>query len=197
MKTRIIAAVVLLPLLLILLLVLPTVCTAVVAGLVCALAAYELLWGTGMVRLVRLVAYSAVMAFLIAIWCQLGMSYTAAFLGILIYTALMFGELLGAKGELPFEKLAVCFIGALLIPLMLSALVRILGREEGRIFVLLPFLLAFTSDSGAYFAGRFFGKHKLAPVISPNKTIEGVAGGVLGAIVGMLVYCIILDMFFH
>lgn len=197
MKTRIVVAAVLIPLLLIVILALPTVCTAVLVGLMCALAAYELLWGTGLVKLVRLVAYTAVMAFLTALWCHFGMSYTAAVLGILVYTALMFAELLGAKGQLPFEKLAVCFVGALLIPLLLSALVRILGQEEGRFFILLPFLLAFTSDSGAYFAGKFLGKHKLAPVISPNKTVEGVAGGVAGAIAGMLIYCVVLDLCFR
>ena len=197
MKTRIIVAVVLIPLLLIILLALPTVFTAVLVGAMCALAAYELLWGTGLVRLIRPVIYSAVMAFGAALWCHFGMSYTAAVLGILIYTALMFAELLAAKGQLPFEKISVCFVASFLIPLLLSALVRILGWDEGRFYVLLPFLLAFTSDSGAYFAGRFLGKHKLAPVISPNKTVEGVAGGIAGAIVGMLIYCVVLDLFFR
>ena len=56
--------------------------------------------------------------------------------------------------------------------------------------------MAFLSDSGAYFAGRFFGRHKLAPVISPNKTIEGVVGGVFGATVGMVLYALVLDIFF-
>ncbi len=197
MKTRIIVAAVLLPLLLIVLLALPAVCTAVLVGLMCAVAAYELLWGTGLVRLIRLVTYSAVMAFCTALWCYFGMSYPAAVLGILIYTAVMLAEVLAAKGQLPFEMVAVCFYGALLIPLLLSALVRIITLEEGRFFVLLPFLLAFTSDSGAYFAGKFLGKHKLAPVISPNKTVEGVAGGVAGAIVGMLIYCLVLDLGFR
>lgn len=197
MKTRIIVAAVLLPLLLIIVLALPTIFTAVLVGLMCAVAAYELLWGTGLVRLVRLVIYTAVMAFLTALWCHFGMSYAAAVLGILIYTAVMFAELLAARGELPFEKVAVCFVGALLVPLLLTALIRILGHEEGRFFVLLPFLLAFMSDSGAYFAGRFLGKHKLAPVISPNKTVEGVIGGVAGAVVGMLIYCVILDLAFR
>jgi len=197
MKTRIIVAVVLLPLLLICLLALPKICTAVLVGLMCAVAAYELLWGTGLVKLVRLVAYTAVMAFLTALWCHYGKSYGAAVLGTLIFAAALFGEMLAAKGELPFEKVAVCFAGGVIIPVLLTALVRIMSGEMGRFFVLLPFLLAFTSDSGAYFAGRFLGKHKLAPVISPNKTVEGVAGGVIGAIVGMLIYCLVLDLFFR
>ena len=57
-------------------------------------------------------------------------------------------------------------------------------------------MLAFLSDTGAYFAGYFFGKHKLAPVISPKKTIEGVVGGVLGAMVGMVIYCLVMQLFF-
>ena len=66
----------------------------------------------------------------------------------------------------------------------------------GRFMILVPFVVAFLSDAGAYFVGLRFGKHKLAPVVSPHKTIEGVIGGVASAVIGMVLYALILDLAF-
>lgn len=57
--------------------------------------------------------------------------------------------------------------------------------------VLWVFVIAWITDSGAYFAGVFFGKHKLVPHISPKKTVEGAIGGILAAVVAGIVYYII------
>lgn len=196
MKTRIIAAVALLPLLLIVVLVLPAVYTGVLFGLMAAIGAYELLWGTGLVKQPRLIAYTAAMAFLTALWSYFGPSYPTMLIGILVFAAALYGEMLVSQGKLPYEKLIVCLAGGLLIPFMLTALVRLRSSVNGRFLILIPFVLAFLSDTGAYFAGRAFGKHKLAPIISPNKTVEGVVGGVAGAIIGMVLYCLVLDLAF-
>lgn len=104
---------------------------------------------------------------------------------------------MASQMKLGFEKCAVCFVGGVLLPLLLGAIVRLHAMEQGRFYILIPFVLAFLSDTGAYFAGLKFGKHKLAPVISPKKTVEGVVGGVVGAIVGMLVYCLVLNLAFQ
>jgi len=56
--------------------------------------------------------------------------------------------------------------------------------EHGGAWVLLCMFYAFLSDTGAYFAGRTFGKHKLYPKLSPKKTIEGSIGGILTATAG-------------
>jgi phosphatidate cytidylyltransferase len=60
----------------------------------------------------------------------------------------------------------------------------------------IPFIMAFFSDTGAYFIGVFFGKHKMCPNISPKKSWEGFVGGIVVAILGMVVYCLIVDNFF-
>ncbi len=58
----------------------------------------------------------------------------------------------------------------------------------GLYFVMLGLGSAWGGDGAAYFAGRFLGKRKLAPIVSPNKTVEGAIGGVLGSVfVGVLV----------
>lgn len=197
MKTRIISAAVLLPIFLIMLLAMPTVVTAVVVGLALAVAAYELLYQTGLMRHPRLVIYSAVAAFAVSIWCWSGRDHAWSMIIVLAFFAACFGEMMASHIKLSFEKIAMCFVAGLVIPYLLCALVRILVLPRvGRYYIMIPLLMAFLPDTGAYFAGRAFGKHKLAPVISPKKTIEGVAGGVAACVLGMLVYGLILSVGF-
>ena len=70
-------------------------------------------------------------------------------------------------------------------------------QEQGRFLVLIPIMIPFIADAGAYFAGRFFGKRKLAPVLSPHKTIEGAIGGLAAGIISMLIYGIVMQFAFE
>ena len=68
-----------------------------------------------------------------------------------------------------------------LIPCALQTLVtlRSLSVHHGMFYVLIAVLAAWVADVGAFFAGTFFGKHKLCPEISPKKTVEGAIGGLV------------------
>ena len=59
-------------------------------------------------------------------------------------------------------------------------------RPHGRAWVLLAIALTFGNDTGAYFAGRALGRHKLYPTVSPAKTVEGAVGGLVAALLILL-----------
>lgn len=197
MKTRIIAAAVLVPVLFLIVLAAPESAAAFILGLLLAVAAYELLYRTGLVQRPRLVIYACAMAFAISMWSYFDAARAYFLLMLVVYFLLLFGEMMMDHVKVPVEMLGVCFIAGVIVPYMLSSLIRILTMNIGRYVILIPFVVAFTSDAGAYFTGLKFGKHKLAPVVSPNKTIEGVLGGVASAVVSMLVYAVILDWPLH
>ncbi len=197
MKTRIIAAAVLLPLLLVVLLALPVIFTALLLSAMCAVGAYELLWGTDLVKHPRLIAYSVLMAALVAIWCYFGSPYVWGLVGSLCLCFLLFGEMLISKAKLPFEKVMLCLAAGLLVPWLLTSVLRIRQMELGVYYILLPFTMAFMPDTGAYFVGIFFGKHKLAPTISPKKTVEGFLGGIAGGVLGVMLYGLVLSLIFR
>ena len=197
MKTRIIAAVALLPFLLAIVLFLPKIFTAILFGLMAAIGAYELLLNTGLVKHMRLVCYAAVMALFISLWGSVVTSYPAMLFAILAFFGVLFGELLLNHTQVRFQDLTITFVAGVILPYLLSAVVRIHSQNGGRCLILLPFVSAFLSDTGAYFAGCFLGKHKLAPVISPKKTVEGLIGGVITAILGVVIYCLILNASFE
>ena len=197
MKTRIITAVLLLPLLLLVVLAAPKIFTAILFAAMAAIAAYELLSGTGIVKHLRLCVYAMVSAFWIVLWNGLFISTVWLMLGFLLLWVAIFGEMMASEMRLGFDKAAACLTAGVILPILFGAVVRLHGSNHGRFYILIPFVLAFLSDTGAYFAGMKFGKRKLAPVISPKKTIEGVIGGVAGAIVGMIIYCVVLQLGFN
>ncbi len=196
MKKRVISAVVLLPILLLILLAAPKIVTALVLGAAMAVAAYELTYCTGLIRETRLVIYACVMAFAVSMWSFFDAVHAYGLLGLMVFTGILFGELMHNHVKTGFDKMCIAFVAGFLIPFLLSSLVRIHTMKFGRYVVLIPFIVAFSSDAGAYFAGRAFGKHKLAPVISPHKTLEGVAGGVAGAVVCMIIYGLLMQFVF-
>lgn len=193
MKTRVLAAMVFVPLLFVVFLFVPKLITAIFVGIMAAVASYELLHNTGVLRDKRVNCYASVFAFSISIWSFYGCPQIYGLLGVLVFYVLIFSEIMVSGLKIESKEILLCTFAALIVPYMLSALVRIVMMEQGRVYIFVPFLVAFLSDSGGYFAGITLGKHKLCPLISPKKTVEGFIGGVFAAIAGMIVFKLIVD----
>lgn len=204
MLVRILAAAVGLPLLLAVVLLLPPIGTAVLFALACMVAAYEMLWRTGILQHKRIVAYTALMAAAVVMWSWLRACavvseralWLSMLLGLFLFACLLFTELLAAHTELKFTALCVALFSGVVYPFLIGALVRLRGMESGKYYILVAFLISMVADSGAYFVGKACGKHKLAPVVSPKKTVEGAVGGVVVNILGMVLYTLILNKCF-
>ena len=79
------------------------------------------------------------------------------------------------------SSIAIAYFALFYVTVMLSCIYRIRMLSDGAYMVVLVFLSAWGNDTLAYCAGRLFGKHKMSPILSPKKTIEGAVGGVIGA----------------
>ena len=196
MLKRTITGVALIAVLVVVLLFLPAWCAAVLLGVMVVMAVNELLQTTKLVDNNRLVGYAQIIAVCMVVVSYFGTDYYRALIVVLFFTTIIFFEMLRTNGQLPFQQVAMALVAGTLIPFLLAALVRIRIMENGVFFIAAPFVMAFMPDTGAYLIGCAFGKHKLCPIISPKKTVEGLFGGFLGGIVGMLVYGIVLQHFF-
>ena len=177
--------------------VLPPVVLAVALTTLGAVAAYELTVPTGLVKNKQVRSTCTTAALIIgamvaiegAIFPQADAKNSMLFLAalVLLYFFGFFALLLRNHDTVTFPEIVTAMFGGVVLPLLLLSLWRIFAMDGGEfLLVLLPLVAAWGSDTCALFAGMAFGKHKLAPVISPKKTVEGAAGGVLGATVLML-----------
>lgn len=89
-------------------------------------------------------------------------------------------------GSLTFEDVAVLIFASLYIGQGFHAVIEL--RTASLYVVWFLFIAIWSTDIGAYLVGRHFGKRKLAPKVSPNKTVEGACGGVLIAVVSTSIY---------
>lgn len=76
--------------------------------------------------------------------------------------------------------------------LLLIHITLIRNCQNGIALLFLTLLGTYITDTGAYFAGSFLGKHKLIEKVSPNKTVEGAVGGILASVVSFLIYGVVM-----
>ena len=178
----------------------PIVLEAALAAL-SALATYELLGSTRLVRdrvmLALAVVYSLTYALSLSTLAK-AQPYSAMLSHILltVFLLALFARLLQKHATVGAQEAACAAFGGICLPYLLLSLIRIFQIPQiGPFLVLLPLVAAWGSDTCALFAGILFGKHKLAPVVSPKKTVEGAVGGVVGATVIMLAVVAVFNRF--
>lgn len=121
------------------------------------------------------------------------------FLVYCVFTLLVFSAMIIYHKETTFKEVGVLYSMVVLIPSALQTLVslRNLSENHGMFYVLIAVLSAWVADAGAYFAGTFFGKHKLCPDISPKKTVEGAIGGLVVNVVVMLLCGVLFSELYY
>lgn len=186
MKTRIISALVAIVIAVVVLLLHNTIVLQAAVSFLTVVAIYELLKAAGLQKYKVLTAASMVFGGSVPlVWFGAGVIFkNIGFLKYLIpieifaYLLVLFSCLLAYYKTIKYEKLFFAGFETFFVTAALSSLL-IIHDSDGLIAVVLTLCAAWLSDSGAYFAGTFFGRHKLCPNISPKKTVEGVIGGVI------------------
>ena len=202
MKQRILVAVVGIPLLLAVLCWAPDWATALLLAALSVIAAHELLTAVcGAEKAERWTALPAVTgALVIAAVYFSGEHYAdspagtvlrwliaAAVLALLLASVLTYGR----PGALVLQDVCVMAVAGLVIPWAFSCMLQLRMLPHGAGMVLMPLVAAFCSDSAALFTGMACGRHKMAPLVSPHKTVEGALGGIAGGVVGMVIFRIV------
>ncbi len=134
---------------------------------------------------------------LLGVWMMLMGSYFQwenwSGMGILITFCLVFAVAVFQFPAFDVLDIAVNFLGLIYIGWTMAHFILFDSLGDGRLLVLYLFVAIWGSDSGAYFTGRFLGKHKLCPRVSPKKTIEGSIGG----IVTSCILLVLINQYLH
>lgn len=117
-----------------------------------------------------------------------GSTFPVLFLGVVapgLYYLFRFRDMTTVATRYASTVFGIFYAGILLT--CVAALKRDLADNHGGDWVLFVLVVMWLGDTGAYFAGRFLGKHKLYEAVSPKKTWEGAIGGVAGSLVAAIV----------
>ncbi len=204
MKTRIISGAVLVSLLVGLLVVsikwspIMYIASAILA----AIAVYEALYATGIVKNKIITAVGAAFsAFFVLIPLLLSVfttdvllfiDITSAASVITVFSLIQFALYLKFHKDIKLEGM----LGMIILPIIiayafLSFASLITVKSVKLLYVVLVFCWSAISDTGAYFTGVAFGKHKMAPIISPKKSWEGLIGGIVSSILVTFGVCLL------
>ncbi len=182
-------------------LMVPTgIALAVMVSAMAGMACFELLRATKVATHSGLYIYPVLAAVVVPMGYWMGGGdWTVRLAAITLMAALFFigVRLYGTDREVGVGELMVCMFGGIIIPMCLASLISLRSMVYGRQLVMIPVIAAFLTDTGAYFVGMFFGKHRGITQVSPNKSLEGYIGGMVSGAIFMILYSLVLQFFFE
>ena len=183
---RVLTAVVLVPLSVLALYFLPVAAFALLFAVLALLGAYEwsalMRWEHPAIRYAYLAGIAVVMLFG-WLYPQLIEFYILIGSIVWFFVAIALIRYRQEQGVLSMGAVRVV-LGVIVLASAWAALVDLRAAPHGSHWLMILFVIIWLSDIGAYFAGRQFGTRRLAPEISPGKTWEGFAGGLLAGVIG-------------
>jgi len=112
---------------------------------------------------------------------------------IFIILVLLFIAIIFLNEKFNINDIALTFFGIIYVVFLFSFIILTRNMDNGLLLIWLIFIGAWATDTFAYFCGRFFGKTKLLPAVSPKKTVEGSIGGIFGCVAITFIYGIYLN----
>lgn len=112
-----------------------------------------------------------------------------------VYALIVFVSAMFMHDKVAPQEAAFSFAATVAVTFSFWSLAALFCSIDGHglFYLLIVVIAAWACDTGAYFSGYFFGKHKMAPVISPKKTVEGAIGGVIFDMLAILVACLVFN----
>ena len=196
MKLRVISALIGLLILATALALIGTVFFNIIIVAVSVMALFEMLRASGCLKNPCLSSLSFLMAAVIPFVNEPAIKDWAAALLFLFFVSFCILLVKNSQTE-KLEQVSVIILFSLFVPLFFSCAVFMrdfYGPVAGSFYLLFALGCAWLCDTCAYFAGRAFGKHKLAPLVSPKKTVEGLIGGLLGCTVFMVMIAFLFTL---
>lgn len=196
MKTRIITGIVALVVFLPFLIFSGTPALVVFTVFATAISVYEM---CGCMRQ-RKKLYIFIPAEIYAVSCAVSVRLCRNFFATFVLATALFafyviGVAMFSKGTYGYDEALAIIFGIAYVVFGYCSIVLVRDLEHGVFLFWLIFIAAWLSDTGAYFVGVLFGKHKLIPDISPKKTVEGLIGGVVCCMLMFLIYGDIVTLF--